>query len=511
MNKDKDPLIEPLTFWPAIICLIIFIACGVFDPKLLGAALGAGLLYISRDFGSLFMLATLAAFLLLVTLMFSKYGNIRIGGKDAKPNLTYWQWFSICLCSSIGAGILFWGLGEPIYHYATPPEASGIIPFTREAAVFGITQTAFHWTIFQYAPYTLGGVAIAMTAYNSQKFSIANTLEGWLGHKRAHGPIGKLTNSVGIFTLCGSLGCVSALVILQVSAGLNVLLGIPENNFTRFIIISCLMGGFITSCVVGLRRGMQIISDYNTKLYLVILAYVCIAGPTVFIADMVTTVFGDYMSTFWERATITNAMTTDKWAMKWTVMYWASYFVAAPFIGMFFARLAKGRTIRQFITVSMLAPSLFAFFWTSTFGSLSIYLQSNKSVDIWANIQSNGMQHTVFSLFEALPMGQLFMAAFILALIASYITYADPIASVLASMSMRTMNIEQEPTRFLKIIWGLGLGTMGYLLILSGGVDSVRGFFTVVGLPVMFIMFFTTYSTCLSIAKEYRTQFPDAE
>lgn len=511
MTTEKQPLIEPLAFWPAIICLILFIACGVISPELLGLILDTALLYISRDFGSLFMVATLATFFLLIILMLSKYGNIRIGGKDAKPDLTYWQWFSICLCSSIGAGILFWGLGEPIYHYVSPPEATGILPLTREAAVFGITQTAFHWTILQYAPYTLGGVAIAMTAYNSQKFSIANTLEGWLGSARAHGPIGQITNSIGMFTLCGSLGCVSALVILQVSAGLNVLFGIPENNFTRLIIITCLMGGFITSCVVGLRRGMQIVSDYNAKLYLIILVYVFVAGPTVFIMDMITTVFGSYMSTFWERATITNAMTTDLWPMNWTVMYWASYFVAAPFIGMFFARLAKGRTIRQFIVVSMVAPSIFAFIWTSMFGSLSMYLQSNGIIDVWAAIKANGMQHTVFQLFEALPLGTLFMGAFLLALIASYITYADPIASVLASMSSRTMNIEQEPNRFLKIIWGLGLGTMGYLLIMSGGVQSVRGFFTVCGFPVMFIMFFTTYSTCLTMGKEYRIQFPEAE
>ncbi len=511
MEKKSKILLEPLAFYPAVTLLALFIGYGLISPSGLGNTLEFLLVGISENFGSLFMLATLATFFFLLVIMCSKFGDIRIGGKDAKPDFSYWTWFSICLCSSIGAGILFWGLGEPLYHYATPPQASGLEPFTRESAIWGISQTAYHWTIMQYAPYTLGGLSIAVSAYNSDRFSIANTLEGLLGAARAHGPIGQLANGISMFCLCGSLGCVSALVILQVGAGFNVIFGVPENSVTWFIIIACLMGGFITSCVLGLKRGMKILSDYNAKLYLILLGYIFIVGPTAFIADMVTTVFGDYLTTFWTRATITNAMTTDQWPMNWTVMYWASYFVAAPFIGMFFARLAKGRTLRQFILVSMVAPSIFAFLWTTTFGSLSMYLQSNNIVDIWANIDSLGMQHTVFNLLKTLPLGTIVAFFFLAALIASYITYADPISSVLASMSSRYMNIEQEPPVPLKILWGLGLGTMGYILVASGGLTSVRGLFTVVGFPVLFIMFFTTYSTCIVLRKQYKEQFPTAD
>ncbi len=512
-NKDVDmskktKTIEPLAFWPATLCLFAFFATGVISPEYLGKILDYLLYATGKYFGSIFLMILLAAFFYLIFIFFSKYGNVVIGGKNAKPNFTYWQWFSICVCSSIGAGLLFWGLGEPVYHLAAPPEALDIEPFSKDAAVFGITQTVFHWGIFQYVSYTITGIAIAVSAYDAKKFSLSNTFVGWLGEKKAYGPIGHIIDSIGIFACMGGLGCTAAIVIMQIGAGLNALFGIPETNITYLFIIGALMLFFITSCVVGLQRGLQRLSDFNTKLYFMILAYIFLVGPTFFILDMSTTVFGSYIGSFMERATLTNAMVSDNWATNWTVVYWGAYIAGAVFIGMFFARLARGRTLRQFIIVTTLAPSLFTFVWISVFGSVSMELQASGTVDIWAEIQKNGMQQTVYQILQNFPGGTIFMGGFLLAVIISFVTYADPISSVLSSLSSKTMNIEQEPSTPLKVFWGLSIGTIGYFLVISGGIQSIRGIFAIIGVPMVFVGVLQMYSTTISLRQRYEEQFP---
>lgn len=510
LNKQSN--IQALAFWPAAIAMIAFVACGVLASDTLGTILNGALDIISKRFGWLFLLFCIAILFLLLITAFSRFGDIRIGGKDAKPELTTWQWLSIALCSSIGTGILFWGLGEPIYHLASPPQATGIAPFTRAAGIFAVSQAAFHWTLIQYALYTFCGVAIAVTAYNATTFSIGNSLEGLLGKQRAHGPIGQLCNALCIFSLCGGVGCSTAVAVLQAGGGLHVLFNLPENNFTWLIIAAVITGIFVLSAISGMKKGLSIISDINAKIFLGMLAFIFLVGPTTFLADLMTTSFGDYLSTFWQKATITNVLTTDEWAKSWTVQYWASYIGCAPLIGMFYARLAKGRTVRQFIFVSLLVPSLFSFMWISMFGGMTVNLQLSGAFDIWKNVQDNGMQHAVFSVLQSFPFASLFICVFLFALVCSIVTYADPMTGVLASMSSKRGNIEEEASKPLKILWGLGIGATAYLLIASGGVNSVRGLFTLVGFPLMLLMIAVAISTMKSCNKVWHEQFsPDKE
>lgn len=505
LNKTSN--IQPLAFWPAAVAMIAFVACGVFASDTLGNILNGALSIISQRFGWLFMLFCLGILFLLLFVAFSRFGDIRIGGKNARPELTMWQWLSIALCSSIGTGILFWGLGEPIYHLATPAEATGIQPFTRAAGIYAVSQAAFHWTLIQYALYTFSGVAIAVTAYNATTFSIGNSLEGLLGKERAHGPVGQFCNALCIFSLCGGVGCSTAVAVLQAGGGLHTLFGMPENNFTWLLITLVITGIFVVSAVTGMKKGLSIISDINAKIFLGMLLFIFLVGPTTFLADLMTTSFGDYLSTFWQKATISNILTTDEWAKSWTVQYWASYIGCAPLIGMFYARLAKGRTMRQFIFVSLLVPSAFSFVWISMFGGMTVNLQLSGTFDIWKNVQENGMQHAVFSVLQSFPFASVFICVFLFALICSIVTYADPMTGVLASMSSRIANIEQEASRPLKILWGLSIGATAYLLIVSGGVNSVRGLFTLVGFPLMLLMIAVAVSTMKSCNKVWNEQF----
>lgn len=487
--------IEPIAFFPPFIIMAIFVAIGIFFTDVLGTLLDNALVLISDNFGWLFMIVGLVCIFCCIYLAFSKTGNIRFGGNDAKPDLTMWQWFSICLCSGIGTGILFWGMGEPISYYAVPSEASGIKPFTREAAIYAISQTQFHWTIIQYAIYTVGAVGIALVAYNkSNEFSIIGGLRSVLKNK-SDGPLGYLIHGVCIFGMCGTVASSMAAALLQVGSGINVLTGIKEDAFLWLLIAIFITSIFTFSSITGMKKGLSFLSSLNTKIFFGIALFILFFGPTIFILDMMITSFGDLVTTFFEKATVSNVLTTDGWARLWTTQFIASYVVIAPFVALFYARLAKGRTVKQFIGMTILGPSIFCFIWIAIFGSVSIYLQSQGQTDIWASVEQFGMQSTVFSIFKEFPLSKIFTTIFVFTICASLITFADPVTSILSTLSSKSAGIDNEAPAFLKLIWGAFIGIISYLLIITGGIDGIRAMFTIIGFPIIFVLLPLCYAT----------------
>lgn len=486
MKKYK---IEWMSFLPPFIAMVVAITMGIFFTETLESGLNKVLNSISENFGWLFMLTGLFCLFCCAYLALSKTGNIRLGGKDAKPEFSLWQWFSICLCSGIGTGILFWAMAEPMFTYALPSQASGFLPFSREAGVSAISQTAFHWTIIQFSIYTMGALAIALIGYNKgQEFSINAALIVIIGEKKANGPIGKIIHSVCIFSICGGVAGSIGAALLQIGSGLNNATGIPVNVILWLIIAIFLTTVFTTSCIAGMKKGLQFISSLNAKIFIGMMIYIFIVGPTVFIADIGTTALGQYITKFFDYATVTNALTTDGWAKNWPVQYYGSFINIAPVIGLFYARLAKGRSLKQFIGMTVLGPSIFGFLWITVFGGSAIFLQSTGQADVWASIQNLGMQSTVFNIFNEFPLSKIFTIVFILAVSASLITYADPLTSTLAVLSCKSLTIDQEPPTILKLIWGSFIGTVGYLLIVTGGIDGVRGMFTLAGFLLIFLL-----------------------
>ncbi|MTI15959.1 hypothetical protein E1162_01760 [Rhodobacteraceae bacterium RKSG542] len=503
MNNTSDRQgLQPLSFWPAFICMAAFILMGVLFTDQMGAFLNGVLDTISARFGWLFMACGLVSFFTIFYLFFSKYGDIRLGGAEEKPDLTLFQWFSICLCSGIGTGLLFWASAEPMFFFAQPAEAWAVEPFSRDAGIIAISQTAFHWTIMQYSMYTLCAVAVAMVVYNrkNETFAVSTTLYGLLG-KEHTGTIGKIVNGVCIFTLGGAVASSMGGALLLIGSGLENVFGIPSNSAVWLVVAIIMTAVFTISSITGMKKGLALIADINTKVFVGLALFVLVFGPTNFIADLGVTAFGDFLGGFFERATITNAMTTDEWAKGWTVQFWASFFVVAPLIGLFYARLGRGRTVRQFIAMTLFGPSAFCFIWIAIFGGTAIYMQDSGTLDIWANIQANGMETTVYSIFSSLPLSKLTMIVFVLAIIASMVTYADPMTAVLATLSCKQSTVDEEAPRKLKIIWGAAIGTVAYLIIATGGADGIRGMFTLIGFPLMFLVMFVCWSA-IRIAKQ---------
>jgi choline-glycine betaine transporter len=263
-------------------------------------------------------------------------------------------------------------------------------------------------------------------------------------------------------------------------------------------ILAVIIALYTGSSVVGLRRGMQILSDICTKMFFIIMFFIFLVGPTLFILSMGTEVFGYFIGHFFENSSLLNTMMPeDSWSASWLVVFMAAFFGYGAPIGLFLARLGRGRTVRQFLLVNILAPTAFVYLWINIFGSTAIHTQWTGLFDIWSSVQNTGLEHTTFLVFSQYPLSMLTIAFFIVLTMISFSTLADPMTSVLATVSTQGLCITDEAPTKLKLLWGITTGLIAYLLVISGGLEGLRCMFAVGG----FLMMFLTWGLCIAVFK----------
>ncbi len=497
--------INHLALWPALALLAVLIGFGIFKTEALGALLSKLLYGMADTFGWFFCLFTIIVILLTIVLAFSKIGDIRIGGKDATPDYKTWNWITMSLCGGIGTGLLFWAMGEPMYHFMTPPVAAGVESASREAAIFSISQTMWQWSIPQYCLYTICAVPFALTAYNAKKpLAFGPVLESAIGKKST--ALETVVHGLSIFTMCGAVACSMGVGLMQIGAGLSNLFGITPSSIVWLIIAAIITAIFTISCVSGIGTGLKKLSTFTTIAFICILVYVIIFGPSVFSAKLGVEAMANLFDHPLEHTAILNTMAeSDSWAANWEIQYWASFIVYAPIIGMFLSRMAKGRTLRQFILVNVLAPSIFCMVWIAVFGGVAINMQVTGTFDIWSAVSANGMEATIFYILASFPLGKLLIVVFVIAICTSFSTLADPMAAACATMSVHDLSVNDEAPKAIKILVGVIMGVIAYLLVASGGVGSVKGMWVIIGFPIAFVMMVVIVSAFRNGAKAVKS------
>lgn len=488
MNKNDNKKLNPYVFWPSISALAIFIFCGIFFQEQLGSFLNAMLYGASDTLGWYIDLFAVGTLILVIPFVFMRYGDIKIGGEDAKPDFKTHNWYFMSISGTIGTGILFWGMGEPIFHFATPPIASGVEPFSREAAVFAVSQAMWNWSFVQYALCALCAIPFAVLAYNRKKsLSFSSLVECLFGREIQW--LTRLIHIIVIFCLCGAVANSMGVGLMQVGAGLNKLFGIPQSRLIWLIVAIIIAIVFILSCVSGIGRGLKRLSTVKMAIFFFVLFYVLVFGSPVFVGKLFNEAIGYMLNNWSSHTTFTNVLTqNDKWPADWLNQYWCSFFVYAPVCGMFLARMAKGRTVRQFVLVNVLVPSIFCCVWVGIFGSMTINLQTSGTLDVWEAVNTLGMQTTVFQILSILPFGTFITGLFLFAICVSFCALADPMAAVLATLSINKLSIDDEAPRKVKILLGIIITTVSYLLVASGGVNAVKGMFILVGILTSFVI-----------------------
>ena len=465
---------------------VAFLVWGFVSTSSLATVSGSSLDWTMTNAGWLFVTTSSAFVVFVLWLAMSKYGNIPLGRDDEEPEFRTVSWVAMMFSAGMGIGLMFYGVSEPITHFTSPPPGTGAAG-NPEAAQNAMATTLFHWTLHPWAIYAVVGLAIAYGVYRKGRLQlISAAFEPLLG-KHAHGPGGKVIDMLAIFaTLFGSAASLG-LGALQIQSGLEIVAGIGEvGNMALIGIIAVLTAAFVLSAVSGVAKGIQWLSNINMVLAVALALFVFIVGPTVFMLNLIPTSIGTYVAQLPMMSARTSAegAATRDWLAGWTVFYWAWWLSWTPFVGMFIARISRGRTIRQFVTGVLLVPSLISLVWFCIFGGAAMDLQKSGT-DI------AGAATPESQLFNTLAEYPAATAASVLVMILVaifFVSGADAASIVMGSLSERGA---LEPSKPTVIFWGVASGAVAAVMLLAGGADALDGLKTitiVAALPFVVVM-----------------------
>jgi len=496
-DADRRYPLDKIVFGISAVIALGFVAWGLLSTDSLSSASSDALTWVTTTTGWLFVLTASFFVVFVIWLAASRYGSIPLGNADEEPEFKTVSWIAMMFSAGMGIGLMFWGVAEPMNYIVTPPPGTGADPLTPEAVEHSMATTMFHWTLHPWAIYAVVGLAIAYGAYRKgRKQLISSTFSSLLG-RHADGPAGKVIDILAIFaTLFGSATSLG-LGALQIKSGLQIVGDIGSvGNAVLIAIIAILTACFILSAVSGVAKGIQWLSNINMVLALLLAVFVFVVGPTVFILNLVPNSLGDYLQDLALMAGRTGAEGTAAadWLAGWTVFYWAWWISWTPFVGMFIARISRGRTIRQFVTGVLLVPSMVSVVWFCIFGGAAVHEQINgdnlgKVVDGALTATNEEM---LFGLLDTMPWATLTSIIVMVLVAIFFVSGADAASIVMGTLAQRGT---QEPGRLNVIFWGVATGAVAAVALSLGDEDDPGSALTglqnltiVAALPFVIIM-----------------------
>jgi choline/glycine/proline betaine transport protein len=466
-----------------------------------------------------YILAAIIMLFVCFYLMCSKYGAIRLGDDDSRPEFSNFSWFSMLFSAGVGIGILFFGVAEPIFYfddsgafgYPNNPHADfdGATAMGMERAVHAMRVTYFHWGFHGWAIYVMIGLCLAYFGFRKKlPLTLRSSLHPIIGDK-IYGPIGHGVDLLAVFGTVFGVATSLGLGVTQMAVGLNVLFGVDPGITTQLILIAVISVIATFSAVSGVGNGIRIISEWNIWLSVLLLSFFLFFGPFKWLMGFFVTSVGDYIWNvipmgFWTAATDENIA----WQGGWTIFYWGWWISWAPFVGMFIARISRGRTIREFMVGVLFVPTAIAFFWLCMFGGNAMYLEMNASggvgtAGIVELVRAWNLPAALYGTIERMTdIGALQWAVSALAtlLLATwFITSSD--SGTLVITTMLSMGDDNPPQRF-RIIWGMGEGFVAAVLLLAGGLAALQTASIAAALPISVIMLMMTYGILKSLRED---------
>ncbi|PTF30630.1 BCCT family transporter [Staphylococcus chromogenes] len=456
---------SPVFIFSSIIVFAIVLV-GVLIPKQFGGITSSITAWITSTLGWYYLILTTVIVFFCVFLIFSPIGKLKLGRPNDKPEFNTVSWFAMLFSAGMGIGLVFYGAAEPIAHFASPPNAD---PKSTEAFTESLRSTFFHWGFHAWAVYGVVALALAYSQFRKgEPGLLSKTLRPILGD-RVDGPIGTLIDVLAVFATVVGVAVSLGMGALQIAGGLHYLFNIPNNIITHSIIIVVVTILFIMSAWSGLSKGIQYLSNLNIGLGTVLLIAALFIGPTILILNMLTSSTGSLLNSFLFNSFDAAATNPQKreWMASWTLYYWGWWLSWSPFVGVFIARVSKGRSIREFISGVLLVPVIVSFIWFSVFGVLGIET-AKKHKEIF----DMSVETQLFGVFHHLPMGMVLSIIALLLIASFFITSADSATFVLG---MQTTFGSQNPSAFVKVTWGVAQSLIAFVLLLSGGGDGEAG------------------------------------
>lgn len=492
-----------------LLCLAVggvlaVVAWGVLDRESVSAVGQSGLNWVITTFGWLFVVAANAFLVLAVVLALSRFGTIRLGPDAERPEFSTLAWVAMMFSAGMGIGLVFFAVAEPIQHYASPPPATGVEPETGAAASAAMQFTLFHWTLHPWAIYAVVALALAYSTFRKGRENrISAVFRPVLGD-RADGAAGRVIDLLAVFATVFGTATSLGLGALQVTAGLDRVAGIPDSTTAELVVIGALTLAFVVSAFSGLYRGIKWLSTTNVVLAVLLMLFVFVVGPTVYVLDVLPASIGDYVSNLVFMSTRTGAFSDPSWLGSWTIFYWAWWISWAPFVGTFIARISRGRTVRQFLVGVLLVPSGASVVWFAVMGGSALRVQATGTRDLVAEAAA-GADQALFGLLDALPLGALTSVLAMALVMLYFVTSADSASLVLASLTSRGA---LRPRRLLVVTWGVLIGGTAAVLLLAGGLNALQQATIMVALPFVVVMLGLAVSLVKEMSQDPAVRVP---
>lgn len=482
-KKERQSTVLVPVFIPAVAVILLLVIGTIANPELAGDVFSRTLAFITETFGWFYMLSVAFFLIFIVGVALSRWGNIKLGPDHADPQYSFPAWFAMLFSAGYGIALLFFGVAEPVLHYAAPPQGA---PETLNAAKQAMQIAFFHWGFHIWAIYGLVGMVLAYFAFRhglplSMRSAlyplIGDKIHGWMGH------------TVDVFAILGTMFGIATtlgLSVTQINAGLNYLWPqVPVSNMVQIITIAVITGLAIFSVVAGMDKGVKRLSILNMVLAVSLMVFVFAVGPSIHILETFLQNTGSYLNHVIERTFNLQAYSRSDWIGNWTLFIFGWTIAWAPFVGLFIAKISRGRTIREFVLGVMLVPSLFTFLWFSIFGGTSLYEIMNEGyVSLITDVQNN-QAIALFKLYEVLPLTSIMSFLTVLLIITFFVTSSDSGSLVIDSLA--SGGALHTPV-WQRVFWASAEGMVAATLLLAGGLSALQTMTIVSALPFSIIM-----------------------
>ena len=498
---------EPEINWPVFIIsgvgILAIALWAIFAPDNAADTLAGIVAWVSKNFGWFYIVTATVAVLFMLYVAISRTGQIKLGPDHAKPQFGLFSWASMLFAAGIGIDLLFFSVAEPVAQFYGPPTGDAeTIEAARQAVVF----TLFHYGVTGWALYALMGMAFGYFAYRlNMPLTIRSALYPIIG-KRIHGPAGEAVEIAAmlgtVFGVATSLG----IGVVQLNYGLRVLFGVDESTSWQIALIVVAVSVAIASAVSGVDKGIRRLSELNVGLAICLMLYILVTGRTAFLFDALVMNVGEYVSKFPSMTMDTYAFSgAQEWLNSWTLFFWAWWVAWAPFVGLFLARISRGRSLRQFVVGTLTIPFLFVLMWVSVFGNSALDLVIGGDSE-FGQTALDYPERAFYLLLEQYPAPMLVAAVASLIGLLLYITSADSAALVMSNFTSKITDTQQDGKKWTRIFWAVVVGVLTIAMLYVGGIPTLQSATIVMGLPFAFVIYLVMYGLFKSLRLELLQQ-----
>lgn len=498
------PRVNRPVFIASALLIVGFIIFGSLFGELAGEVFNQLQSFITHRFRWLFIILMNVAVVFSLYIALSRYGDIRLGHQTEHPEYSLLSWFGMLFSAGIGIGLLYWGTAEPLYHFMSPPMGQAE---TVEAAKQAMSISFLHWGIHAWALYCVVALSLAYFHYRrGLPLSIRSVLYPLIGQK-IYGKWGHVVDTLAVFgTMFGTMfGVVTSLGLgaMQINAGFSNVFGIPNNVPVQLCLIAIITAMATLSVMMGLDKGIKRLSDINIVLTALLLGFMLFFGPTQFIIDSFIENIGNYVSQLIPLGFWSEAYSNTDWQANWTIFYWAWWVSWSPFVGIFVARISRGRTIREFIFGVLFIPMLLLFFWFTTFGGSAVHMELMGNYGLIEAVKAD-YGSAIFKLIEYYPLTKPLTLVIVVMIMLWFVTSSDSASLVI---DMLTAGGDTNPPKIQRLFWALSQGVIAAVLLVAGGLSALQAVAIIAGFPFAIVVFVMMYCLWRGLTRDRLTLY----